>query len=100
MEHGANRETYENLLDLGADIPEAVPPGADDAIRWYLEAFSFLSSGRPVGLGPGPIPLQDMLIYAEHLGLVGRMDTFLRVMRALDIGYLQWTADKSKQQKG
>ena len=55
---------------------------------WFLNAFATLSSGRPIGMAPGPIPLADVVTYWRAVGRVGTLREFIGVIRALDAEFL------------
>ena len=64
---------------------------------FYLSAFSELSTCRPFGMSPGPIPWRDIVTFGEYHGLDrGLLDFFVRVIRRMDIEYLQWQGKKLK----
>ncbi len=58
------------------------------------EAFSVLSSSRPVGFGVGYIPLTEMVCYATVIGYE-RVTDFVSIMRALDSVFVKHQNDKA-----
>ena len=63
-------EIFEAAAERGAHTPLDDAPELDSEAQWYLKAFNLLSSGRPVGLTAGPLPLSDQIVNQVKL-LVG-----------------------------
>lgn len=65
---------------------------------FYLKAFNELSTCRQIGSSTGPIPWRDIVEFAQHSQLDEDLkETFIRVIREMDSGYLNWI--KEKQEK-
>jgi len=63
--------------------------------EFYFAAFWELSSERQVGQVFGPIPWSRVVDYAFFAGLNASMlSLFLRVIRAMDDGYLGWLREQ------
>jgi hypothetical protein len=65
---------------------------------FYLAAFWSLSTCRPMGFSPGPIPWNHIRDYAEYAGL-DRENTFAfeAIIRAMDGAYLDRLAEQQEQ---
>ncbi len=75
------------------DRPESTPE--DD---FYLKAFWDLSSTRSIGFGVGPIPWDQIVSYADRMGLEPDIaQGFVRIIQALDGTYLIWQEDERKK---
>ena len=61
--------------------------------EYYLKAFFRLSSSRQVGMGTGPIPLSEIILYCEWLE---DQDTeeFIEVITHMDATYLEVKAEQ------
>lgn len=65
--------------------------------EFYLSAFSELNTCRRAGFGLGPIPWTAIIAFAEQYELEYDLkSTFLRVIRALDQEFLEYKAEKGK----
>ena len=69
-----------------------------DGEGFYLEAFGELSTTRQFGMGPGPIPWNWIVHYAERHDMdeVG-IQQFTAIIREMDRTYLDWQDRKSKR---
>ena len=69
------------------DEPVIVP-----ADEFYLRAFFELNTGRPsAGFGVMPLPWNDILMYAEYVGLEREIwSAFTVIIRALDTVFIKW----------
>lgn len=78
-------------------LPQALQeePELYEDVRPYYEVFIALHRARPVGMGPGPIPLADIEA-AGRLFRVRRMDYLVRVVQALDEVWLRWWAERQE----
>lgn len=76
------------------EMPEVFPD-----LEYVVEAFSALTSSRQVGFGLAPIPLTEIKTYVEMFDIPDDLDTFLRLLRALDNEYLE-TLDRKLKQNG
>ena len=71
--------------------------GRDD---WYLAAFHRLSTCRPLGFGPGPIPWRDIHRYALHAGLDrSATESFTTVIMTMDAAWLRWQEENRSDAK-
>lgn len=73
-------------------------PDIDPINNFYLQAFYDLSTCRNIGQILGPIPWNIIVQYAEYSGLeIDMTDLFIRVMRSLDLAYLEWCNADAKR---
>ncbi len=72
-----------------------------DELKFYLDAFFFLSDFRYPGFnGPGPIPFETILTYAVYVGYTGPADQyfFVDVIRACDAVYTTYAREQADRQ--
>ena len=77
-----------------ANEPEITPQ-----LRFYFEAFAFVSRFRTYGMsGPNPISLPDIRVYADKIGYTSTGDFlfFAEIMSACDQVYLEDYQRRSK----
>lgn len=55
---------------------------------FYLNAFYFLDPSRNVSMQIGLIPLNEYLSYYECFGAPDSIESFCRIIRQIDIGYV------------
>jgi len=67
--------------------------------KWYLQAYFTLATSRPVGMGIAYIPLSEIQAYVNMLPLIGTVDEFIRIIRALDLHFVSFQEAKRKAQK-
>lgn len=72
----------------------------DEAQEWS-EAFYYLTASRPMGMdGPIPIPVSEVDAYCRLIGTPQlERQAFLRMIRRLDIGYLELIEKQRSQKK-
>ena len=56
---------------------------------FYYDAFSFLSIGRPVGMGAGAISLADFISFYDVFDAPHCLRDFTKIMRTVDYEYLK-----------
>lgn len=67
---------------------------------WYWQHYHFLSEGRQSGhMMMQPLPISEILAYSEMVGIRSHSLrlTFLKVVRAMDSAYRNWSLSKMKQ---
>lgn len=73
-------------------------PILDPEDEFFLVAFDRLSTCRHMGMGFGPIPWRDIILYADRAGLEPDVhDMFVSVIRAMDNAWLQWQGEQQKR---
>lgn len=72
-------------------------PELEEYQSWYVEDFYRLTGSRQSGMGVGAVPVSEILIYGEKLG-VGDLEEFLEVMQALDNAYLDEYNQKQQRE--
>jgi len=80
-------EFYYKLLDQGFIKPEDREPDTT-GFDFYFDAFSELSTTRPIGLGLGPIPFTAIAEYSRLYELPD-FDDFAYVIRRMDRVFLE-----------
>lgn len=66
----------------------------------YYEAFTELSTCRPVGMGIGPVPWTAIDRYGRRYGFEGDGFVYLvRMVRALDDAFLAHSREKAKEEE-
>lgn len=66
----------------------------------YYEAFTELSTCRPVGMGIGPVPWTAIDGYGRRYGFEGDGFVYLvRMVRALDDAFLAHSRAKAKEEE-
>jgi len=86
---------YKMLMERGT-LGEELYPINLGPFGVYLECFYELSTCRSTGFGVGPIPVTAIHSYADKFGL---SYFFCRVIRALDLLYLNDIDKKKKDTK-
>lgn len=89
----------EQAIKKGRDLPPWVQdePPLDPEDEFFLVAFDRLSTCRHMGMGFGPIPWRDIILYAERCGLESDVqDMFVDVIRAMDAAWLEWQAQQHR----
>lgn len=72
----------------------------DPADGFFLEAFHHLSTCREVGMGFGPIPWRDIILYADRKGLEPDVhELFVTVIRAMDDAWLNWQGEEQRKRQ-
>lgn len=67
----------------------------------YRRAFRELTSDRPVGMAPGPIPWSSIDRWAARHGITGeQFEDLVCMVRAQDDEYMQHQRDSKKSKKG
>ena len=82
-------EIFEAAAERGAHTPLDDAPELDSEAQWYLKAFNLLSSGRPVGLTAGPLPLSDILYHWSSYARIGPLDDFVEIIKGLDRVFIE-----------
>lgn len=76
------------------------PPELWPGLEFFFEAWRTLSMSRQQGFGPGPIPFESVLAYADYRQIAGdELDELLHHIQAMDRAYLihvNAKADKDK----
>ena len=81
---------------------QKVPAGAIDLPRLsahevpFWEAFNFLHASRTqTAMGPGSIPLSEMMTYADLMQIaIGEdRELFVQILRTMDMAYLKWAQE-------
>ena len=66
-------------------------------LELFYGVYVDLSSCRPIGWGPGPIPWTAVDQYARRYGIVGeQFDDLVYYIRAMDLAYLAHYDKKNK----
>jgi hypothetical protein len=77
----------------------AKPPITEND-RFYLTAFTRLTTTRNNGFGIGKIPWDKIVQYAAIKQLDPQMtDVFVEVLCSMDDGYLKWNADNREAER-
>ena len=65
-------------------------------LLFHWSAFGNLTSDRQMGMGIGPVAWTAVDRYAERYGVddPDEYDRFVRLMRAMDMAFLSWHAEK------
>lgn len=79
-----------------AVAPDEEPPEADFVTAWFLQAFTVLSQARPSGFGPSALVLSEIVAYWRHVGHIGPLAEFVRLMQALDRVFLEHAREQLK----
>lgn len=75
-------------------------PEIDPVNNFYLQAFYDLGTCRNIGQVMGPIPWNIIVQYADYYGLeIDITDLFIRVVRSLDLVYLDWCKEAAEKIK-
>lgn len=69
-----------------------------DGDEFYIKAFWELSTGRQIGFSLGPIPWDQILLYAQMHG-IDDIEAFVEIIRALDSTHLTWVADQQERER-
>ncbi|WP_456238570.1 phage tail assembly chaperone [Parachitinimonas caeni] len=100
LEWGAQQALLQAVEAETGQCPAALsaqPELQPDSLRWW-QAFHDLSPSRPAGWGPAPIPVSEILAYAELLGFDAADRPFLlQMIRACDAVWLAWQAERDKE---
>lgn len=87
----------------GHHIPELEkkPELYNDLVMDY-QAFAVLSSSRRMGMSIAPIPISEILAYANYCYITDyeQRDVFLRRIKLLDRVFLEWHQKKANADKG
>jgi hypothetical protein len=67
------------------------PPELSPIAVFYWDAFSVLSSARPVGMGVGPIPFPAVAQFAERYGIsnIDDFEALREIVEKIDNEYLR-----------
>lgn len=99
LEHGEHLDQYETLADLGQSTPLDDAPEINSGTHAYLSAFGLLSSGRPSGMAPGPIPLAEIVTYWREVCALDDLPDFIDIVRGMDAAWLEWARERAKSQR-
>lgn len=77
------------------------PPDLIDGVGDFLTAFWELSTDRPSGFGPGPIPFTSIDAYARRHGIddPDEFALFSDLIREMDRAYLDKQREKTEKKK-
>ncbi len=92
--------SVESAKKKGRELPKWYldEPEMDPVNNFYLQSFYDLSTCRSIGQVMGPIPWNIIVQYAEYSGLeLDITDLFIRVIRSLDLVYLNWCSEETKK---
>lgn len=90
--------SVEAAIRKGRDLPPWYldEPPIHPSQDFYLQAFSDLSTTRQIGMGPGPIPWDKILLYAHWMELERDVTrAFVQIIQLMDSAYMDWV-DKNK----
>ena len=67
----------------------------------FWQAFSTLSSSRPIGMSAGPIPIAEVEAYLniKYIFDLSEREDYMRFIKALDGAYMKHLADERKKNK-
>ena len=68
-------------------------------MREFVEAFDLLSSRRPSGLFPNPIPFSEIIMYDRVFEVSYDTDIFVKCIIQMDSAFLEFII-KDKSTKG
>lgn len=83
----------------GLPLPQRIQnaPELDLGLQFFFNAWSELGRDRPVGFGPGPIPLSSMYLYAAYHELdEEQVEDLIYFIGAMDTVFLKWAKEKGK----
>ena len=88
-------------VEKGRELPQWYidEPDIEVSDHFYLQAFRDLHTCRQNGMGMGPIPWKDIILYADRYGLdEDLVEPFIHIIRCMDCAYIEW-ADKEMESK-
>ena len=86
-------------MRFGLPLPERIQnaPELWPGLALYFNGYVELTSCRSIGMGVGPIPVTDIVLYCNEKGLEGEQrEDFLWIVQHLDQKYLDWSSKRGK----
>lgn len=95
---GKDESFLRELEDDGRMVKALVDKPALNSLQSAaMDLFWLLSAGRPIGMGPGPIPSADIMLVGEAHGFP--LPWFFRMIRTLDHEFLEDMIEKRKSKE-